>query len=136
MTTRVLPLGGSTQNDVAFVEIYTRPLEAAQSLDATRLHFDLATHAIVKSRLPDARTSLYVFKHGSFQSADAAYEARGAEDCLGPLGVFPAALLPGLELPAFFLGLVLVRREDAALPFSDATCAAIKAETLEYRPKR
>lgn len=146
MTTRVLPAGTPHQDDVAFVESFARPLDVTESLTATRLHFDGANAGdpIVKGPLPDARASLFLSWVGPFATADAAYAARGADTCLSPFLVMTDRLFPllpaaGAERPrGIFLGLVLARREDAAVPVPSTTpCPGkLKPRLIEYSTRK
>lgn len=140
LTTRVLPTGAPHVDDVALIESNVPPLEAAQTVAATRLHLEPSTGEIVKSALPDAQTSLFLLKIGSFATAEQAYEARGKANCLAPFQAFTPAVVPGLPVPrappapnekGFFLGMVLARREDAAVPFGDPDkCAGDPTPTV------
>jgi hypothetical protein len=138
MTTRVLPTGTSHHNDIAVIETYTPPLEAADKLLATRLHLEPSTGAIVKSALPDSKSSLFLLRVGQFKTAEEAYNARGSDGCLAPFGVLQASLFPGLNVREFFLGMVLARREDAAvLVGNSGECArAPKPALIEYAARR
>jgi hypothetical protein len=139
MSARVLPTSTPHQNDIAFVETYVPPLEAAQSLTAMRLHFQPSTGQIVKSPLPDAKAPLFLLRVGPFHTADDAYEARGHDSCLAPYVVvkpelfssFSPARVPGSPAGESFLGLLLARKEDAVVAQGDlANCSGGSRPTL------
>ena len=139
MSTRVIPTNLPHQNDIAFVETYTPPLEVATNLTATRLHFQPRTGQIVKSPLPDAQTPLFLMRAGQFRTADEAYEARSRETCLAAYVVLKPELLSSLS-PACgagstaggtILGLLLARKDDAVAAQGElGRCSAGSKPTL------
>ena len=139
MSTRVIPTNLPHQNDIAFIETYTPPLEAATSLTATRLHVQTRTGQIVKSPLPDAQTPLFLMRAGQFRTPDEAYEARSRESCLAPYVVLKPELLSSLSPPCgagstageSILGLLLARKEDAVAAQEElGRCAPALKPTL------
>ena len=75
--------------------------------------------------LPDTTAPLYVVRSGNFKSQHDAWTGRSR--CLHELMPMQGRLFPGLHLPAFFLGEIYARRDDAdAARVELATCSEAK----------
>ncbi len=135
-TTTVIP-GGPGRQDVAFIDVERDAKGVARKVDAMRLHADVVTGQIAGDPLPDATAPLFVVQVGGFKSLRAA--RAGRVGCLHDLLLLRGALLPGLRLPAFFLGDVYARRDDADAAHGKlATCAEAKnvSRVHEYRASK
>ncbi|HET6147552.1 MAG TPA: hypothetical protein VFH68_08455 [Polyangia bacterium] len=130
-TTSVIPAAqqGSRAQDIAFVDTERTTEGVAAQVRATRLHFDSASGVLGDKPLPDADASLFVLVVGNFKNADETQAAR--QHCVHDLEVLRARLFPKLRLPAFFLGAVFARRDDAADSLAQlASCPKAQKGTI------
>jgi hypothetical protein len=127
--------GPSGIEDVAFVEVARSLTGVTSKITATRLHLDAASGRIVRRPLPDAASSLFLLQFGQFKRPD---DAQGRPECLHELVVMRASLFPRLALPAFFLGALFARRDEADATLAAlSTCAqALPGKIFDIAPKR
>ena len=89
---------------------------------ALRLHLDPASGRVARSPLPDPAASLFLLQSGDFKRAEDLHRSR--PDCLRELVVMRARLFPALELPAYFVGALFARRDQAeAVRANLASCS-------------
>ena len=110
---RILPAGSNQEDDVAFIDAASPSDGEPNTLEAARLHFDGAK-GVVTTRLPDARSALFLATLGDFPTLDAALQDWiRYRPCSFQFRIFRAEEFPGASAKGFLLATVLARQEDA-----------------------
>lgn len=128
---RVLPGAAQQNNDVAFIDASSPSDDEPSTLAASRLHFDGA-RGLTTTRLPDARTPLFVMSLGGYKTVDAALKAWGGyRPCSFQYRVFKANLFPEARARGFLLATVLAQRNDVkAEEAALSTCTGIPKPSI------
>jgi hypothetical protein len=121
--------GAAGAEDVAFVDLERSMNAVTTKVTAVRLHLDPASGRVARRPLPDPAAPLFLLQSGDFKRAEDVKRSR--PDCLRELVVMRARLFPALKLPAYFLGALFARRDQAEAVRADfASCSGASPITI------
>jgi hypothetical protein len=121
--------GAAGVEDVAFVDLERSMNAVTTKVTAVRLRLDPASGRVARSPLPDPAAPLFLLQSGDFKRAEDVNRSR--PDCLRELVVMRARLFPALKLPAYFLGALFSRRDQAEVVRTDiASCSGATPITI------